>query len=325
MSKASETRPESSREYASFRRSANASRSALAVHASSCGGHLVGQRAAAAEALDAEPVGQRHFLDAIILAVRVLLDLPGVVLRPEEARVLAGPGERPLHQERGQQHPRRQPVGPGPDRLECRGVAGIVVPRGDLVEEGARLGMPGEELVRRVEVVRMPVRERPHDGQPIGARGEPRQVLAERDAGRLRGDRLELAADLGRRVGLQVERVELARPAGQEDQDHRLRPPGRSRLRGRSPREQAVDPQAEEPGEADLEELAAGDARRVPMRRGHEHVLGLEGRAGPIPPDAVVEPRLILSSTSGPGNHRRPDARSSGARIRGPSGPSPRR
>ena len=76
-------------------------------------------------------------------------------------------------------------------------------------------------------------------------------------------------------------------------------------------REQAVDPQAEEPGESDLEEFAAGDARRVPMRRGHEHVLGLEGRAGTIPPDGVVEPYFILSSTSGPDNRRRRSSRAS--------------
>ena len=49
-----------------------------------------------------------------------------------------------------------------------------------------------------------------------------RQVLAELDAGHVRRDRLELAADLGRGVGLEVERVLVGQPAGQVDHDDRL-------------------------------------------------------------------------------------------------------
>ena len=51
-----------------------------------------------------------------------------------------------------------------------------------------------------------------------------RQMLADLDAGRARGDRLELAADPVRGVGLQVEAVVLRQPAGEEDVDHGLGP-----------------------------------------------------------------------------------------------------
>ena len=58
---------------------------------------------------------------------------------------------------------------------------------------------------------------------------QQRQVLADLDAGHVRGDRLELAADLAGRVGLQVPGVLLGRPAPHEQQDARLRPPEATR------------------------------------------------------------------------------------------------
>ena len=46
-------------------------------------------------------------------------------------------------------------------------------------------------------------------------------MLADLDAGDVGGDRLELAAELGRGVGLQVEGVDGAQPAVQEEEDER--------------------------------------------------------------------------------------------------------
>ena len=59
-----------------------------------------------------------------------------------------------------------------------------------------------------------------------------REVLADADARHRRVDRLELAADVRRRVGLRVERVDVAGPAGHPQQDARLGPrPVRGRRR----------------------------------------------------------------------------------------------
>ena len=50
-------------------------------------------------------------------------------------------------------------------------------------------------------------------------RGDARERLADLDAGHVRGDRLELAADLGRGFGLDVPHVLVRRAAAEEDVD----------------------------------------------------------------------------------------------------------
>ena len=55
----------------------------------------------------------------------------------------------------------------------------------------------------------------------LSPRGQVRQVLANAVAGDLRGDRVEIAANLRRRVGLHVERFVMTGSAGQEH-DHNL-------------------------------------------------------------------------------------------------------
>ena len=59
------------------------------------------------------------------------------------------------------------------------------------------------------------------------------QVFAQPDAGHAGGDRAELAAHFGRRVGLGIEGVEMARPAVVKDEHHRAqrRQPRRRTLR----------------------------------------------------------------------------------------------
>ena len=54
------------------------------------------------------------------------------------------------------------------------GIARIIVARGDLVEERTRLRMAGQDLVGRVQVVRVRVRQRPDDRQLVGPRRQPR-------------------------------------------------------------------------------------------------------------------------------------------------------
>ena len=70
-------------------------------------------------------------------------------------------------------------------------------------------------------------------GQLVHDLGLQRHVLADLDAGDVRGDRLELAADLGRGVRLHVVAVDVRRPAAQPDHDDRLAAAG---FRGRGGR-----------------------------------------------------------------------------------------
>jgi hypothetical protein len=62
------------------------------------------------------------------------------------------------------------------------------------------------------------------NGQLVGDFRVQREVLAEADAGNVGADRPELAADFGRRFWFHVVHVQVARPAGQIDEDDR--PPG---------------------------------------------------------------------------------------------------
>ena len=57
--------------------------------------------------------------------------------------------------------------------------------------------------------------QRPDQGDLIHARRHLRQQLADLDAGDVAADRLELALDLGRRVGLEVEGVLMGQAAGE--------------------------------------------------------------------------------------------------------------
>ena len=121
--------------------------------------------------------------------------------------------------------------------------------------------MAGQDVMRGNEVIVFAMRQRADDGVLVGAGGEARQMFADLHAGPLSGgDRLELAADLGGCVGLEVEHVDVARRAGEEDEDHRLRLPRRFR-RGRSGVWGAMrQADAQQARVADLQRFAAGDA-----------------------------------------------------------------
>src|SRR5205823_413456 len=64
--------------------------------------------------------------------------------------------------------------------------------------------------------------DRADEGELVGQGGDLREALADLDAGDGRADRLELAADLGRGVGLEVPHVLVGWAAAEEDVDHRL-------------------------------------------------------------------------------------------------------
>ena len=88
----------------------------------------------------------------------------------------------------------------------------------------------GHHVMVAGAVVPLVVADRADDGQLVGDAGQPGHVLREVHAGDLGLDRRELAADLGRRVGLGIERLEVRRPAIHPDQDATGRALGRRRL-----------------------------------------------------------------------------------------------
>src|SRR5207253_5019437 len=60
------------------------------------------------------------------------------------------------------------------------------------------------------------------DGELVHQAGDTREDLADLDAGHRGGDRLELAADLGGGLGLDLPQVLVGRAAAEEDVDDRL-------------------------------------------------------------------------------------------------------
>ena len=129
-------------------------------------------------------------------------------------------------------------------------------------EDGVlRMVVPGEREVGPDGVVVVAVRDRANDGVLLGEFAEPRQMLGDRDAGYGGGGRFEFAANLGRRVGLEVQSFKVRRPAVVEDQNARLRTAevilGFAGVAG------LQQPRQHEPGEAepaDAERFAARDA-----------------------------------------------------------------
>ena len=92
----------------------------------------------------------------------------------------------------------------------------------------------------------------------VGEVGDLREQLADADAGDLRGDGRERAAELERRGRLGVPGVELRRPAPQPEQDDRLAL-GQSNRRPAWPAaEQVGQRQAQDAAGADLQEGPAG-------------------------------------------------------------------
>ncbi len=205
-----------------------------------------------------EPLGQGEAVVAEVGAIQVEAELPRVVPGAEEAGILARPGQRALHQSGRQGHAVRDAVAPAAEPVEHGRVAGEVVARRDPIEiaRPARIGrLARQHAVDRDQVVPLGMGHRSDDRQPPCPRRQARQVLAHADSRYRRVDRLELAPDAVRRLGLHVERVVLSEPAAEQDHDHRARPPRvRARRCRRSRREQSGKPDPHEPRVAHVEE-----------------------------------------------------------------------
>ena len=107
------------------------------------------------------------------------------------------------------------------DRAAVGRIELLRVAEPDVVE---RRGVAGQAVIGRRVVVLHPVVHRADLREPVDHRGEPRQVLADRQARLAGGDRLELAANARRRVGLHVERVQVRRAAELVQEDDVLGP-----------------------------------------------------------------------------------------------------
>jgi hypothetical protein len=71
--------------------------------------------------------------------------------------------------------------------------------------------------------------EAAHQGEFVGTPGQAGEQFAQLHARHVRRDRPEFAADLRRRIRLQVEEVEMGRAAGQENDNNGLVDGGRDR------------------------------------------------------------------------------------------------
>ena len=63
------------------------------------------------------------------------------------------------------------------------------------------------------------VMDRAHDGKLVRPRRHPRQVFAELDAGNARADGSKRPTNIGGRIGLWIERIDVARPADEKQQN----------------------------------------------------------------------------------------------------------
>ena len=140
------------------------------------------------------------------------------------------------------------------DRAYRRKVVGR---RGGDQPTGLERLSPGQGEIRTGVVVGDRVMDRADQGQVVGRSGEQGKVLAEREPGHGRGNRLELAADLLGCIGLHVPEVLVSRASFQDEENERLGL-GTRRSRGRC--EQSGQSQPDHAGRADMEQVATAQA-----------------------------------------------------------------
>ena len=158
--------------------------------------------------------------DGEVGLARVALEHQGIEGLAEHPAELAGTLEHPFGDDVGE----RDEVGEarlaraelGHDRTERRPVGGRGADQGHV----AGAGPAGQGLVNGRVVVGDRVRHAPDDRQAIGQPGRQRQPVGDPEPGQARGDRIELAPDLARGVGLRVPQIEVAGTAVMEQQDH---------------------------------------------------------------------------------------------------------
>ena len=128
----------------------------------------------------------------------------------------------------------------------------------------------GSELVSAQRV-----RDAADNRELVGALGQVGQVLTDLDARHIRLDRAELAADLRRGVGLEIERVHVRRTARQVDEDGGFRSGSRGDFAGGCQAEIARETQAGADS-ADFQKIASFDSV-TGKGGGHREILEMGG------------------------------------------------
>ena len=169
--------------------------------------HALQEQLAAGEARRVHVRGQVDVVNAVVAGGRVR-HVEGVVAAPDEAGLAGARPTSGIATYGG-----RLFFGPS-SFATTDAVAGIF-------ERGQRL-VAGQQVLAGLLVGGDVGGERPHQGDLVHHLRRVRQVLAELDAGDVRPDGAELAADLARRIRLRVERVQMAGPARQPEQDDRI-------------------------------------------------------------------------------------------------------
>ena len=103
--------------------------------------------------------------DPEIGPVRVLPDVPGIVLGAEKTGVLSRPDERPFHQECRQCYPRGYAVVIGSEVIQSGSITRPIVSRGNLIELAARNRRTRQDLMGCQKVIVFTMSERPNQAQ----------------------------------------------------------------------------------------------------------------------------------------------------------------
>ena len=167
---------------------------------------------------------ERQVIDLEIFLIRIVGDLPGIILGTQQTRVLPWPGQRPLHQERRQVHATWDAVVAWTQVGKRRRIGRPVVTRGNLVEKPTRLQFTRQYVMGGHQVVVVTVSKRTDDRVLVGHCGQPGKVFTDMQARHTGAGGLEFSPHLGRRIGLHVECLMMAGRPGQKDDHHRAGP-----------------------------------------------------------------------------------------------------
>ena len=154
--------------------------------------------------------------------------------------------------------------------------------RGDRAVRGIlgrrRLQVAREHQVVRGAVVAVAMGHRADDAELVQLARQPRQPIGEADAGELRGDGAEVAADLWGCVRLRIERVDLAHSASQPEKNDSIGAGGTAALGACFLQAEPVaQAKAQRRQRAHVQTVSAADAIAVAVQTGgdFQHVASL--------------------------------------------------